>query len=68
MAPRPITFHRPLSEILNAAFNAGLVMDGAAEPAYRPNARVTNPLSWGSLPDIPPIFAARFRTARTNQR
>jgi len=56
-----LTFHRPLSDILNAAFNAGLVMDGIAEPAYHPGGSAGRLLSWSSLPDIPPILAARFR-------
>ena len=55
------TFHRPLSEILNAAFNAGLVLDGVAEPAYPDGSGSTHMLSWGNLPNIPPVFAARFR-------
>jgi 2-polyprenyl-3-methyl-5-hydroxy-6-metoxy-1,4-benzoquinol methylase len=56
-----LTFHRPLSEILNAAFNAGLVMDGIAEPAYPASSSGGRQHSWANLPDIPPILAARFR-------
>lgn len=60
--PEPtFSFHRPLSEILNAAFNAGLVMDGVAEPAFPERTTTGNPLSWTNLPAVPPIFAARFR-------
>jgi SAM-dependent methyltransferase len=55
------TFHRPLSEILNAAFNAGLVMDGVAEPAYAGGGTAQRLLSWMNMPNIPPVFAARFR-------
>jgi 2-polyprenyl-3-methyl-5-hydroxy-6-metoxy-1,4-benzoquinol methylase len=60
---RPISFHRPLSEILNAAFNAGMVMDAVAEPSYRDARPANDPLSWANLPDVPPVFAARFRPA-----
>ncbi len=57
------TFHRPLSDILNAAFNAGLVMDGVAEPAFPDGAGSSKPFSWTNYPTIPPVFAARFRPA-----
>ncbi len=60
--PEPTyTFHRPLSEILNAAFNAGLVMDGVAEPAFPERASSGKAFSWSNLPAVPPVFAARFR-------
>ncbi|HWV57920.1 MAG TPA: class I SAM-dependent methyltransferase [Longimicrobiales bacterium] len=55
------TFHRPLSDILNAAFNAGLVMDGVAEPAFSDGTGAAKPFSWTNYPTIPPVFAARFR-------
>lgn len=60
------TFHRPLSDILNSAFNAGLVMDGVAEPAFpegSTTAGSSKPFSWTNYPTIPPVFAARFRPA-----
>lgn len=57
------TFHRPLSEILNAAFNAGLLMDGIAEPAFPHGSGSTKAGSWMNYPTIPPILAARFRKA-----
>lgn len=55
------TFHRPLSDILNAAFNAGLLMDGIAEPAFPPGSSSARSGSWMNYSDIPPILAARFR-------
>lgn len=57
------TFHRPLSEILNAAFNAGLLMDGIAEPAFPEGSGSAKAGSWMNYPAIPPILAARFRKA-----
>ncbi len=65
---RQFTFHRPLSEILNAAFNAGLVMDGVAEPSYPDGGAAHRLLSWANMPNIPPIFAARFRPAGSIDR
>ena len=60
----PLAFHRPLSDILNAAFNAGLMMDGVAEPAYPDASPGSRNHAWTNLPNIPPVFAARFRPAR----
>jgi 2-polyprenyl-3-methyl-5-hydroxy-6-metoxy-1,4-benzoquinol methylase len=57
------SFHRPLSDLLNAAFNAGLVMDGVAEPAFGDQSAGHKPFSWENYPAIPPVFAARFRPA-----
>ncbi len=54
-------FERPLSELLGAAFRAGLMLDGLEEPGFEPGPPGTNPLSWSSPPDIPPVLAARFR-------
>lgn len=56
-------FHRPISEILNLAFNHGMVMDGIMEPAFPGRSRDEHRLSWGNLPDIPPVLAARLRIA-----
>jgi len=55
------SFHRPLSDILNAAFNAGLTMDGIAEPAFPSVAQAGSVLEWANVPSIPPVLAARFR-------
>lgn len=54
-------FHRPLSVLLPAAFNAGLVMDGIEEPAFEPRADPNRTLGWGIYPNIPPVLAARMR-------
>lgn len=61
---RHFSFHRPLSDILNAAFNARLTMDGIAEPAFPPGTTARELLGWPNLPAIPPVLAARFRPAR----
>ncbi len=57
-------FDRSLSELLGAGFKAGLVLDGIDEPSFEQGPPGSNPLSWSSLPDIPPVFAARFRVPR----
>ncbi len=57
-------FHRPLSEILNLAFDHGMVMDGVMEPAFPKQRGNEHRLSWGNLPGIPPVLAARLRVAR----
>jgi hypothetical protein len=54
-------FDRPLSELLGAAFRAGLMLDGMEEPSFEPGPPGSSPLSWSSLPDFPPVLAARFR-------
>ena len=52
----------PLRELLGEAFAAGLALDALDEPAMRPEeydpARL---LSWGSLPQLPPVLALRLR-------
>ncbi len=54
-------FERPLSDLLSPAFRAGLVLDGLEEPSFEPGPAGSNPLSWSSLPDFPPVLAVRFR-------
>jgi ubiquinone/menaquinone biosynthesis C-methylase UbiE len=54
-------FERSLSDLFGAGFRAGLVLDGMEEPSFEPGPPGSNPLSWSSLPDIPPVLAARFR-------
>jgi SAM-dependent methyltransferase len=55
-------FHRTLSELFGACFRAGLVLDGLEEPvsALAPSA---GHLSWGNLPQVPPVLVARMRAA-----
>ncbi|MDQ4045485.1 MAG: class I SAM-dependent methyltransferase [Chloroflexota bacterium] len=59
-------FHRPLSEILNLAFDHGMVMDGIMEPAFPDRGGNDHRLSWANLPGIPPVLAARLRIAPRN--
>lgn len=55
-------YHRPLHQLLGEAFSCGLVLDGLEEPTFgdayiNPN----RPLSWGNMPQIPPVIAGRLR-------
>ncbi len=58
---RHLYFHRPLQDVLGALFEAGLVVNGFAEPAFvaNPNDRAFEPLSFKSMPDIPPAVVIR---------
>ncbi|MFH1086455.1 MAG: class I SAM-dependent methyltransferase [Chloroflexota bacterium] len=54
-------FHRPLCVLLGSAFQAGLVMDGIAEPAFGPEHASPRSLSWGNYHEIPPALVVRLR-------
>jgi SAM-dependent methyltransferase len=55
-------YHRPLHELLSEAFAAGLVMDGIEELAFpRDESASVGHVSWFSLWQFPPVFAARLR-------
>lgn len=60
-------FHRPLSEILNLAFDHGMVMDGIMEPAFPASDDNDHRMTWRNLPGIPPVLAARLRLAARNR-
>lgn len=53
-------WHRPLHELLNAAFLNDLTMDRLEEPPYRPETPPSSPLSWANY-DMPPLLFARLR-------
>jgi SAM-dependent methyltransferase len=55
-------YHRPLHELLGDAFAAGFVLDGLEEPQLRPeDFTPVQRLGWVSVPQIPPVLAARLR-------
>ena len=57
-------YHRPLSELLEAAFAAGFVLDGLLEPAFtEEDATRSTGLNWEKLLQIPPVLSARLRLA-----
>ena len=55
-------FHRSVSTLISAWANEGFVVDAMSEPSL-PASESTNPnaISWGNLPDIPPILVMRLR-------
>ena len=60
--PAPHTqFHRPLSVLLGACFDAGFVLDAMLEPSYGPEHTSKRPLGWANFKDIPPVLVARLR-------
>lgn len=64
--PEPhVYFHRPLGDLLRAAFRHGLVLDALEERAFPPDYPPKgNPLSWGAnFSEFPPVIVARLRHA-----
>ncbi len=65
--PEPhYSFHRPISALFGACFEAGFVLDGIAEPTL-PKADAdegrANAISWRNQTAIPPVLFARLRLA-----
>ena len=57
-------FHRPISALFGACFNAGFMLDGIAEPTFpSPDSDEprTNPMWWANHAAIPPALIARMR-------
>ena len=58
-------FHRPISALFGACFDAGFMLDGIAEPTFRsPEADDegrANPMWWANHAAIPPALIARMR-------
>ena len=55
-------FHRSMSTLVTAWANEGFTVDAIAEPSI-PESDTRNPnnISWGNLPDVPPILLMRLR-------
>jgi ubiquinone/menaquinone biosynthesis C-methylase UbiE len=56
-------FNRTLSDLLNTCFAAGFVLDGLEEPSFPFDGPDTGRFHWNSIPEIPPVLAARLRPA-----
>ena len=56
-------FDRPLSAYLNSCFDAGFVLDGIEETAFRFE-KAKNPFSWSHYPEVPPVLVARMRSRK----
>jgi 2-polyprenyl-3-methyl-5-hydroxy-6-metoxy-1,4-benzoquinol methylase len=52
-------YHRPLHQLFGEAFAAGLVLDAFDEPSFGV-LESPRPLTWGAMPQIPPVLAARL--------
>lgn len=60
--PEPhIYFHRPLHVIFNALFAIGFAVDGLEEAAFPESGADERHLSWGTMPQIPPVLGIRAR-------
>jgi SAM-dependent methyltransferase len=57
-------FHRPLSALLTAGFDAGFVLDGIEEPGFASVERSQPGVRWRDMPDIPPIMVLRMKRMR----
>ena len=53
-------FHRPLSALFRAGFDAGFVVDGMEEPGFPPG-HAKPGVRWTNMPDIPPIMVVRMK-------
>ena len=62
-------FHRPISALFGACFDAGFVLDGIAEPTFQSpetdHEGRANPMWWANHAAIPPALIARMRLAAT---
>jgi 2-polyprenyl-3-methyl-5-hydroxy-6-metoxy-1,4-benzoquinol methylase len=65
--PTPhLYFHRPLSVLLNACFDAGFVLDRLEEPVFTSEGQPDRPFSWSNYREIPPVLVARLRRPETD--
>ncbi len=54
-------FHRPLSVLFGACFEAGFLLDGLEEPTFGEEGDPQRPFSWAHYREIPPVLVARMR-------
>lgn len=59
-------FHRPMSVLLNACFDYGLVLDRLEEPALPPSSDPIDQrtISWKNISLLPQVLIARLRPRR----
>lgn len=59
--PHPY-FHRSLTELMQQAFQAGLILDGLQERAFEPDDTGSPAVAWNSnFSEIPPVLVIRLR-------
>jgi 2-polyprenyl-3-methyl-5-hydroxy-6-metoxy-1,4-benzoquinol methylase len=61
---RQYYWHRPLHALLNAAFEAGLVLDRLEEPPAPPPTGTADAFNWANY-DMPPLLFGRLRRGPT---
>ncbi len=54
-------FHRPISLLFNAGFQAGFVLDGIEEPIDSGEPNESKWFSWANYKETPPVLVARLR-------
>ena len=54
-------FHRPISVLLSACFEAGFVLDGFEESAFDESVEANHAFSWANFKETPPMMAMRLR-------
>ncbi len=58
-------FHRSLSELLGAAFDAGFVLDALLEPTYEAEESASAAsLDWRRFRQFPPVLSGRLRLSQ----
>lgn len=57
---KQLYFDRPLHQLLEPFFAAGMVLDGIEEPSFPPGGR-TATMRWEMFPEIPPVLVCRLR-------
>jgi 2-polyprenyl-3-methyl-5-hydroxy-6-metoxy-1,4-benzoquinol methylase len=57
---KQISFHRPLNELFNELFNAGMVMTGFVEPVAK-KGELPKDYLWAKLSEIPPAIISRWK-------
>ena len=55
-------FHRSISVLFQAGFDAGFVVDGIEEPRFPETAVAKAGVRWHDMPDIPPMMVVRMRS------
>ncbi|MCU0495228.1 MAG: class I SAM-dependent methyltransferase [Chloroflexaceae bacterium] len=54
-------FHRPINQLLNAGFRAGLVLHGLEEPVDEAEPNSSKWMAWSNFQELPPVLVGRFR-------
>jgi len=53
-------FHRPLSVLFQAGFEAGFAVDAIEEPGFQASGAPRPGVRWQDMPELPPILVARM--------